>query len=218
MSFYYNIHRHSTELRSDEIAIVNKYPTEIAPKSALYSCGIHPWYIIENQVSEDLFAVESALKSASCIALGECGLDNRMETALTFQQALFEKQLELATRYDKPVIVHCVGAYAEVLASKKRLNFHQPMIFHGFSKNRSLAQQLQNAGCYVSFGKYLMTQEHLPAVLKQLNLQRIFLETDSSDYEISEIYNRAAIALQQPIDELQEILKNNFLNVFKREN
>lgn len=218
MSFYYNIHRHSTQLRFDEIAIVNKFPTEIVPESALYSCGIHPWYIVENQISEDLIAVESALQSVPCIALGECGMDNRMETEMTFQQDLFEKQLDLAKQYNKPVIVHCVGAYAEVLASKKRLDFHQPMIFHGFSKNSALAKQLQNAGCYVSFGKYLMTQEHLLTVLKDLNLQRIFLETDSSDFEISEIYNRAAIALQLPIDELQEILKNNFLTVFKREN
>jgi TatD DNase family protein len=114
--------------------------------------------------------------------------------------------------------VHCVGAYAEVLASKKRLNFHQSMIFHGFSKNSALAKQLQNAGCYVSFGKYLMTQEHLLTVLKELNLQRIFLETDSSNYAISEIYSRASTALDLPISELQEILKNNFLTVFKREN
>lgn len=217
MNYFYNIHRHNADLLADEIAIINNYPNDPIPHSGLFSCGIHPWYIDEQNVTTDLQAVEQALKNANCVAIGECGLDNRVETELVTQQSIFEAQLELAKQYQKPVIVHCVGAYAEVLSAKKRLQFKQALVFHGFSKNLALAQQLQNADCYVSFGKYLMTQEHLPAILKELNLQRIFLETDSSDYLISEVYAKAATALQLELIALQELIQDNFQTVFKRE-
>ncbi|MFY7664549.1 TatD family hydrolase [Flavobacterium sp.] len=217
MNYFYNIHRHNADLLSNEIAVVNNYPKDPIPQTGFFSCGIHPWYIEEQSLTSDLQAIELALKNPSCVALGECGLDNRVETELAKQQPIFEAQLELAKQYQMPVIVHCVGAYAEVLSAKKRLQFKQALVFHGFSKNLALAQQLQNADCYVSFGKYLMTQEHLPAILKELNLQRIFLETDSSDYLISEVYAKAATALQLELIALQELIQNNFQTVFKQE-
>ena len=61
------------------------------------------------------------MKDASCLALGECGLDKKVQTPLDLQQEVFERQLTLAEKYKKPVIIHCVAAFQELIAIKKKL-------------------------------------------------------------------------------------------------
>jgi TatD DNase family protein len=154
------------------------------------------------------------MQDKNCLAIGECGLDKRIEIPLSFQQIVFEKQLELAVQYQKPVIIHCVAAFNEVIAIKKKMNISVPMIIHGFSKNETIAQQLIDHGFYLSFGKYLIRNPELESVFKSIPNNRLFLETDTIEEGIEEIYHLAAKYKQLSLNELQEIIESNFNTVF----
>lgn len=103
------------------------------------------------KIDADLKIIEEKLQNQNCLAIGECGLDKRIEMPLEPQISVFEKQLALAEKFGKPVVIHCVAAFQEVIEIKKRLNVKVPMIIHGFSKNIQVADQLINAGFYLSF-------------------------------------------------------------------
>ena len=153
---FFNLHTHKYTQQNNVLELVNQYPKDFDESIPYYSVGIHPWYIDEQGLDNDLALIESKLKEKNCLAIGECGLDKRIEMPFELQQLVFEKQLLLAQKYSKPVVIHCVAAFEEVIAIKKRSKITIPLIIHGFSKSEQLAKQLVNNGFYLSFGKYLL--------------------------------------------------------------
>jgi TatD DNase family protein len=212
---FINCHTHRYTNRENVLELVNQYPQEFDASIPFYSIGIHPWYIVEERLESDLIIIESKLKEDNCLAIGECGLDKRIDIPMEFQQQVFEKQLILAQKYNKGVVIHCVAAFQEVIEIKKRLNITVPMIIHGFSKSRQQAQQLIVNGFYLSFGKYLLRNPELESVFKNIPDDRFFLETDTAEETIDDVYALAAKYKDISIDELKGIIKNNFKNVFK---
>ena len=211
---YINLHTHQFTDRHDIFEVVNQYPHEFDVAIPHYSIGIHPWYIVEDRLSEDLAILESKLEFENCLAVGECGLDKRIEIPLTLQTQVFEKQLLLAEQYKKPVILHCVAAFQEVIEIKNALKITVPMIVHGFSKNQETAKQLLNNGFYVSFGKYLLRNPELESVFKSVPNDRFFLETDTVEESIRDVYKLAAQYKNIEIEILKDTLHENFNRVF----
>lgn len=211
---YINLHTHQFTDRHDIFEIVNQYPHEFDVAIPHYSIGIHPWYIVEDRLSEDLAILESKLEFENCLAVGECGLDKRIEIPLSLQTQVFEKQLLLAEQYKKPVILHCVAAFQEVIAIKNALKITVPMIVHGFSKNQETAKQLLDNGFYVSFGKYLLRNPELASVFKSVPNDRFFLETDTVEESIRDVYKLAAQYKNIEIEILKDTLHENFNSVF----
>jgi TatD DNase family protein len=213
---FFNCHTHQFTNQSNILELVNQYPQEFDASIPFYSIGIHPWYIKEDRIDEDLRIIEEKLQTNNCLAIGECGLDKRIEIPLEQQIIVFEKQLALAEKYKKPVVIHCVAAFQEVIATKKKMKISVPMIIHGFSKNNHLANQLITAGFYLSFGKYLLKNPELKTVFQNIPNDRFFLETDTIEEGISEVYNLASEYKYITIKELQEIISSNFRIVFER--
>ena len=211
---YINLHTHIFSDRADILEIVNQYPQEFDAAIPHYSIGIHPWYIVENRVDEDLAIIESKLELENCLAIGECGLDKRVEIPFDLQINVFERQLILAEEYKKPVIIHCVAAFQEVIEIKKRLEINVPMIIHGFSKNIETAQQLLNNVFYLSFGKYLLRNQELEAVFKAIPDHRFFLETDTIEEGIREFYQLAAKYKNIELEAMQNQVQHNFESIF----
>ncbi|ESU26578.1 TatD-related DNase [Flavobacterium limnosediminis JC2902] len=207
----YNIHTHKSTNQSDVLEIVNQYPNEFDASVPFFSIGIHPWYIDVDSVEEYLQIIDEKLQLKNCLALGECGLDKRIDIPLEIQTEVFEKQLELAVKHQKPVILHCVSAYQEVIEIKKRLKIEVPMVIHGFSKNWQVAKSLLDNGFYLSFGKYLLRNPELASVFEQVPNDRFFLETDTIEESISDVYRKAASV--KPID-VEQIISDNFKLVF----
>jgi TatD DNase family protein len=212
---FLNLHTHKFTNQDTVLELVNQYPQEFDTAIPFYSIGIHPWYIDEQRLDADLRMIESKLQVSNCLALGECGLDKRIEIPLELQQMVFEKQLLLAQHYKKPVVIHCVAAFQEVIAVKKRLKITVPMIIHGFSKNKQVAKELIDNGFYISFGKYLLRNPELEAVFQSIPNDRFFLETDTIEEGIEEVYALAAHYKNWSMDELQQQIKSNFAVVFK---
>lgn len=211
---YYNLHTHSFSDNAEVTEIVNIYPNQQVD-APFFSTGIHPWYIDESRVNEYLSVIELRLQEKNCLALGECGLDKRIETPLKVQAAVFEKQLLLAKKYNKPVILHLVAAFQEVIEICSAVKPGVPLIIHGFSKNIQVARQMTDNGFYLSFGKYLLKNPELSAVLADVPDDRFFLETDTENQHIELVYQKAAKAKNKSIEEIKEIVSNNFKTVFK---
>ena len=183
---------------------VNQYPWNFDRNLSNYSIGIHPWYINENRLQLDLKIIEEKLQLSQCLALGECGLDKRIEIPLALQIDVFEKQIALAQKYQKPIILHLVSAFEELIEIKRRLKITVPMIVHGFSKNEQLAKQLVDNGFYLSFGKYLLQNPELENVFKSVPNDRFFLETDTIEESMHEVYKVASKYKNITILEIQQ--------------
>jgi TatD DNase family protein len=211
---YFNLHTHSYSNQADVVELVNQYPHEFSDSIPYYSIGIHPWFIVEDRIESELAILESKLSEAGCLALGECGLDKRIEIPFEVQQAVFERQLLLAEQYQKPVVIHCVAAFQELIAIKKKLKISVSFLIHGFSKNEQIAKELVANGCYISFGKYLLRMPQLESVFKSMPNDRFFLETDTDEQTIQEVYALAAQYKGLPIPQIQELVTMNFSTIF----
>jgi TatD DNase family protein len=146
--------------------------------------------------------------------LGECGLDKRIDIPLELQIAIFKKQLEIVKQTNKPIILHCVAAFDEVIAIKNEMKIENPMIIHGFSKNEQLAQSLLNNGFYLSFGKYLLRNPDLEKVVNFAPENQILLETDTIEETIYEVYEKAASVKGISVLEMKTMVFANFSRIF----
>lgn len=214
---YINLHTHHYTANKDYLEVVNQYPWAFEEDPLTYSIGIHPWYLQENRLESDLEMISKKIKENACLALGECGLDKRIEIPLEKQIKVFKAQLGLIQdlKIKKPIILHCVAAYQEVINIKKELNIENPMIIHGFSKNTEVAQSLINNGFYLSFGKYLLRNPDLSKVFLNIPDDRFFLETDTIEETIEQVYERAAAIKKRSISNMVEIVKSNYNKTFQ---
>jgi TatD DNase family protein len=115
---------------------------------------------------------------------------------------------------EKPVVLHCVAAFDEVISCKKNSLLQSPFIIHGFSKNIPLAKQLLNQDFYLSFGKYLLRNPEMESVFKYVSNDKIFLETDTISESLEEVYIFAAKCKNISVEEMKEIVWNNYQAVF----
>ncbi|WP_339836117.1 TatD family hydrolase [uncultured Flavobacterium sp.] len=212
---FINLHTHSFKNNASILEVVNQYPWEFDEAIPQYSIGIHPWYIDENRLKSDLKSIEEKLKLNECLALGECGLDKRIETPFQKQTAVFQQQIELVQNTSKPIILHCVASYQEVIAIKKYMAVENPMIIHGFYKNKQVAKSLLDNGFYLSFGKYLLRNPELAEVFEYVPNDRFFLETDTIEETIIDVYQKASNIKNIKMEDLKEVVKSNFNTIFK---
>ncbi len=211
---FINLHTHHFSNSEEILEVVNQYPWEFSNEIPQYSIGIHPWYINKERLQDDLQLISEKLKTENCLALGECGLDKRIEIPLQIQTEVFQQQIELVQKTRKPIILHCVAAYQEVIGIKKEMNIENPMIIHGFSKNEQVAKSLLDNGFYLSFGKYLLRNPDLEKVFKFVPNDLLFLETDTIEESIAEVYQKAANYKQMTLDEMKQKVFENFTIVF----
>jgi TatD DNase family protein len=93
-----------------------------------------------------------------------------------------------------------------------------PVIIHGFSKNQQVAKQLIDNGFYLSFGKYLLRNPELESVFQSIPNDKFFLETDTIEETLDEVYNLAANYKNINLPDLIEIINSNFNFVFNKSN
>jgi len=211
---FYNLHTHKFTHDANTFELVNQYPWAFVEYIPQYSIGIHPWYINESRLESDLQFIETKLQLPECLALGECGLDKRIDIPMALQTAVFEKQIALAEKYQKPLVLHLVAAHQELITIKNRLNVSVPIILHGFSKNEQIAKQMIDNGFYLSFGKYLLRNPELRQVFLSVPNDRFFLETDTIEETLEEVYTLAAQYKGITIKALQTQIVDNWKKVF----
>ena len=209
---FIDIHTHRIPDHDESISIVNRIigRDELLPNEVLQSCGIHPWFI-EGDGMQQLERLRTALSDSSIIALGEAGLDKVVDTSIIIQQTIFEEEVFLSEKTKKPLVIHCVKAFDELLAIRNRLNPSMPWIIHGFRGKETQAVQLLKKGLYLSFGEYFH-----PESLQAAWPDHLFVETDESKLPISILYQRFSESLNIGVEQFAAQMENNFRQTFIR--
>ncbi len=211
---YYNIHTHNNVTEEDVVQVYNQYRRFTAPQvSGLYTAGLHPWYLLADTRDQELKQLARLVTDDQLLAVGECGLDKITGTDWDLQKEVFKAQILLAQQYRKPLIIHCVKAFAETLQLLKTTTV--PVIFHGINNKLSTIQPVINAGYYLSFGKSLLQPQ--PAIAESFlatPLTQLFLETDDADTSIRDVYKSAAKIRNIDEKEILLQLEVNFNTVF----
>ena len=149
------------------------------------------------------------------IAIGECGLDRRSPIGMKTQEEILAVQVGLAEALRKPLIIHCVKAYSELIAVKRRTGSSVPWIVHGYNNNEQILRQLLNHGLYISVGAALLdSRSNAFRLLRMIPAERLFLENDDKEVEISVIYEAASAIFEVDVEVLKEITRNNYNKVF----
>jgi TatD DNase family protein len=212
---FINVHCHSRQstLNKGVLELVNYTVNQITEREVdnYSSVGIHPWFI-QNDWRSDLTKI---CEKGEVLAIGECGLDRICHTPFDLQIKVFEEQIQLAERLEKPLIVHCVRAVDEIIRLKQRSLVTQPWIFHGFRGRAVTARKLLESGCYISLGKLIMIpSEQRHSCLEAIPLTRLFLETDADSYSIESVYKNYAELMGLNEISLKEQIVSNFKQVF----
>jgi TatD DNase family protein len=180
----------------------------------VYSTGIHPWFLTGANFDFLLEKIESYSKLPFVIAIGEAGFDKLKGPSIELQRKAFEAQVIIANKLGKPLFIHAVKAWDELLFEHKRLKPVTPWIVHGFQGKKTLAEQLLSKGMYLSLWAGFVMNRDSSAIIKSVPAKRLFLETDAFDVDIRNIYEKVSNVLQLTVSELKGIIYQNYLDVF----
>lgn len=160
----------SIETSKEVLNIYNKYEGYLLP-----AVGIHP----ENIDNSNLETIENIIKEHKVFAIGEIGLDYHYnDENKDEQKEYFIKQLDLALKYDLPVIIHIREAMQEcfdILKTRKNRG-----IIHCFNGSVEMAREYIKLGYKLGIGGVLtFKNSKLYEVIEKIDLKDIVLETDS---------------------------------------
>ncbi len=156
-------------------------------REGLYpTAGIHP-----NDLPEDLdgglAALEALLLDGGRVAVGETGLDYyRDRVPPERQRRSFEAQIDMALRFDLPLVVHIrdrdgrTDAYDDVARLLENRDGLRGVI-HCFTGSADHARRYVAAGCYVSFSGILTFPkgENVREAARAVPIERTLVETDA---------------------------------------
>ncbi len=204
-----DIHTHRNTPRPGELIVSNiRWMQQELPEKGVenqfFSVGIHPWDAAE--ASEATFEkLEIAAGSSQVCFVGECGLDKNRDIPYEKQLAVFQKQIEISERVQKPLVIHCVGYFNELFALRKALNPKQIWVIHGFRGKPQLAEQALKLDFRLSFGEH-----YNPLAVRVTPTDRLLVETDESKKPLAAIY--AEIAALKAVDPRELQSGFNLLN------
>lgn len=192
---YIDLHSHQPSTITPELLRLQSLRLGQSPSKDLpYSLGLHPWYA-EDLRQDSLDRLILQAESSSLVwAIGEAGLDKLSHIPLDTQRHYFLEQIKLSEHLQRPLVIHCVRAWSELLTLRREARAAQAWIVHGFRGKAQLAEQLLRAGIYLSFGQYFQ-----PDSLRLADQsQSFFLETDEATCSIQTIYTKASATLSKP--------------------
>ncbi len=166
----------ASSLQSVDIA--NRYSLVVA------AVGIQPNHAAEAAPDDWDAIVTLAEREPRVVAIGETGLDRYWDrTPLAVQQDYFARHIELARRLNKPFVIHCRDAEADVVNMLRRYAAQGPLraVMHSFSGDRATAHACLELGLYISFAGMVTypTAQNLREVAQDVPLERLLVETDS---------------------------------------
>ncbi|XP_011500956.1 PREDICTED: putative deoxyribonuclease TATDN1 isoform X2 [Ceratosolen solmsi marchali] len=171
-----------TSIRSSKEAL---RLTRIYPGNLYSTAGVHPYDAKSWEDPHTLEELKSIANNPECVAVGECGLDYNNFSEPNIQRSVFHKQVELACRLNKPLIIHERGAQGDVV---EVLNHYMdrlpPVLIHSFIGTAEEAQIYLDQGFYLGITGYLCKDKSNSGVRQlleggQASLDRILVETDA---------------------------------------
>lgn len=155
--------------------LAEKYP-QIVP-----CFGLHPWFV--NRRSEGWISILEDFLQNTVSGVGEIGLDwLHIPPDKELQIEVFRIQLELARRFDRPVMVHCVKAWGmlmDILRDEPELP--RGMLIHAYGGPADLVEPLVRMGAYFTFSGTVLLENRKRAreALAAVPIDRLLMETDA---------------------------------------
>ena len=218
----------------------SKKAVELAEKyDMIYACiGLHPADNTTETFDEEKFT--ELVKHPKVVAIGECGLDYGRDKNLedspkehekARQKIDFEKQIDFAVKYDKPLMLHVRNAHEDTLAilvEKKKIHGEKLCgNSHFFSGDKNIAQQYLDLGFTVSFTGVLTFTHDYDEVVKYVPLDKMMSETDSpfvapvpyrrmrnEPSYVSEVVKKIAEIRGEDFTAIQKALRDNAIRYF----
>ena len=188
---------------------VIKIVSENFEEKVLKTWGIHPWDVRHFDWSEAEW--KKPLEMTEAFAIGEVGLDKAHKETFDRQIEVFAEMIKISENLRKPVIVHCVRAYSEIIEMRKKTKATMPWVIHGFNSSVETIRQLLKYDIYISLGEVLYRNENQAIkILKDIPLERLFLETDVSGRDIRDVYGKAAELMGCEVDFLCKQIFENY--------
>jgi TatD DNase family protein len=159
---------------------------ELAERFPLLRCavGIQPNHVSEVR-SRDWEAIAELAKQPKCVAIGETGLDRYWDRApFPLQEEYFARHLGLSRETEKPIVIHCREAEADVVRMlRAEFDSRGPIagVMHSFTGDEATAKSCLDMGLYISFAGMVTYKnaENLRQVAATIPLARLLVETDS---------------------------------------
>jgi TatD DNase family protein len=169
--------------------------------------GIHPWDAERELPMPDFSA---------CDIVGETGLDYSADASKEAQQELFLKHLNIAEKLEKPVVLHVVKSFEDVMLALKKHRL-QGVVFHGFIGSKEQAERATSHGYYLSFGNRSLRSPRTREVIAMIKIENLFCETDDrTDISIEKIYEEVAALRGISKEELSSEIEKNYIRLFDR--
>lgn len=207
MPKYFDIHSHLTfsDYESDREEVIgrlketgthtitvgtdfesSKKALELAKKyKEIYACvGIHP--ISKYDKGDEASLLPELFGDSRVVAVGECGLDffhADKNSDYQRQRNLFLAQIDLALKYDKPIMIHARNAYSELLEILEPLkqNYGDKLRgnVHFFTGDENTAKRFTDIGFSLSFTGVITFSRDYDSVLRSIPIDMIMSETDA---------------------------------------
>lgn len=204
--------------------IISSLPCNIKPH---LSFGIHP----QAPSINELIFLEKLLQNKQIIAIGECGFDlfcDEYKEKIDAQKEVWNAQIELAKKYDMPVIIHCRRALHLIFEDSKNLAKLKAVIFHGWPGNKREASSLlrRKVNAYFCIGKALLRgQKSQIEMAGSFDLTRLLTETDAPymklkneeltcPSDIESVFKALASCRKEKDEDVKISLSKNFSSAF----
>lgn len=146
--------------------------------------GFHPYFLSNYDLSDlEKLAQHLAKRPRACVAVGECGLDFMIDVPAALQESFLLAQIELASQYQLPLILHCRKAHNRLLQLLKQTRFSYGGVLHGFTGSYQQAMQFVELGFKIGVGGSITypRANKTRSAMAQLPLDALVLETDAPD-------------------------------------
>lgn len=141
--------------------------------------GIHPEEI-DNIAPNSYKFIEENINNTKIVGLGEIGLDYYwVKDNKEKQKEVFEYQLKLAEKYNKPVVVHSRDSIQDTYDILKKYKLRGTI--HCFNSSLEMAKEFIKLGYKIGVGGVVTfkNSKKLQEIVKELDLKDILIETDS---------------------------------------
>ena len=201
------------------------------PEKVFLMSGLHPTHVKEANYKKELLHVEQQLSERPFYAVGEIGIDLYWDVStLDIQKEAFKTQIQLAKRFNLPIVIHCRSAFDEVfevLESEKDESLYG--IFHCFTGTLEQAKQALSYNMKLGIGGVVTFKNgKIDKFLNQIDIKDIVLETDApylapTPYRgkrnetsfITKVIEKLTDVYQINSEEIIAITTQNALQVFK---
>lgn len=195
------------------VYLYEKHPNFIIP-----AFGLHPWYVNETNFNWEQ-VLEKLLQKYPVAVIGECGIDMLKNPDYKTQKKVFIKQMDLAKKYDRTLLIHAVKA--DMILNDLWEMMPKKFVFHSFNARTDLLKKVLNYGGYISFNQKVLHNKQSKELISMVPIDKILVESDapyqSQVEDIAVIVEKMSQIRKENVEILGQALYKNALELIRND-